>query len=252
MGSFWRAAFVTVFCVCAAPTHNPALAGLQTLPLARFCERLESALNRESKADLNSLVAQDVLSDLEPRYESFRVDFPNAKWAVEPAEPLADGRPTLLVHVTGTVTIGSLKYQLKAQKQMAIRLEKGKLSSQEVLSQQSLLRSGKRLLKVTLNIPDVVLAGNRYEIDFIVDEPLGQAMLVGGLINLSDDQQLATFKLHNLHLAPLGGGGLFKSVRAPQRPGSQTWGMMLVHPDGIVTATKHVQILNRLAEKTRT
>ena len=50
----------------------------------------------------------------------------------------------------------------------------------------------------------------------------------------------------SLPLAPLGGGGLFKSVQAPQRPGVQTWAVMLVHPDGLVTATKRVRIVNAM------
>jgi hypothetical protein len=39
---------------------------------------------------------------------------------------------------------------------------------------------------------------------------------------------------------------LFKRVQAPQRPGSQTWALMLVHPDGVVTVTKRVQIVSDL------
>jgi hypothetical protein len=37
---------------------------------------------------------------------------------------------------------------------------------------------------------------------------------------------------------------LFKSVQAPQQPGSQTWAVMLVHPDGVVTATKRVRVVS--------
>ena len=44
----------------------------------------------------------------------------------------------------------------------------------------------------------------------------------------------------------MGGGGLFKSVRAPQTPGSQTWALMMVHPDGVVTATKRVRVVSSL------
>ena len=84
-----------------------------------------------------------------------------------------------------------------------------------------------------------------------MEEPLGQAILAGGLIELSD-QQLATLSRPNLQLAPLSSGGLFKSVRAPQRPGSQTWALMLVHPDGVVTATKQVQIVSSLNDEART
>ena len=114
---------------------------------------------------------------------------------------------------------------------------------QEVLAQQSLLRSGERHLVVDVAIPDVVLTGSRYDIDLIVEEPLGQALVAGGLIDLTDEQ-LSAQKRPNLPLAPQAGGGLFKSVRAPQQPGSQTWALMLVHPDGVVTATKRVLVVS--------
>jgi len=35
-------------------------------------------------------------------------------------------------------------------------------------------------------------------------------------------------------------------VQAPQIPGSQTWALMLVHPDGVVTATRKVRVVNSL------
>jgi hypothetical protein len=152
--------------------------------------------------------------------------------------------------VNGTTTAQGLSYQLQSEERLAIRTDAGLLVAQDVISRESLLRSGKRPLQVSMGIPDVVLTGSRYDIDLIVDEPLGQAIVAGGLIELTD-QQLDTLSRPNLQLAPLGGGGLFKSVRAPQRPGSQTWALMLVHPDGVVTATKRVQIVSNLDDQTQ-
>ena len=88
-----------------------------------------------------------------------------------------------------------------------------------------------------------MLTGSRYDVDLIVEEPLGQALVAGGLINLTDEQLLAQMR-PNLPLAPQGGGGLFKSVQAPLQPGSQSWAVMLVHPDGVVTATKRVRVVS--------
>ena len=112
--------------------------------------------------------------------------------------------------------------------------------------QNSLLRSGEEPLQVTVDIPDSVLTGSRYDVDLIVDQPLGRAMLAGGLVQLTADQLSAQI-YPNVSLAPLAGGGLFKSVQAPQRPGSQTWALMLVHPDGVVTATKRVQVVSSMS-----
>jgi hypothetical protein len=47
----------------------------------------------------------------------------------------------------------------------------------------------------------------------------------------------------SFQLGALGGGGLFKTVQAPLTPGNQTWAVLLVHPKGIVTATKRVRVV---------
>ncbi len=241
-------ALVTALCVGGLPLQSPARTALEPQASGSFSQRLQTALNNGSEQGLEAVVAPELLPTLARRYQTFRNDFPSLTWAVRPAEPLADGRSTLLVTANGATTAQGVSYQLQSEERLAIRTDAGRLVAQDVISQESLLRSGARPLQVTMGIPDVVLTGSRYDIDLIVDEPLGQAMLAGGVIELTD-QQLATLSRPNLQLAPLGGGGLFKSVQAPQRPGSQTWALMLVHPDGVVTATKRVQIVSNLNDQ---
>ena len=47
-------------------------------------------------------------------------------------------------------------------------------------------------------------------------------LLAGGLIALTPEQVLGQ-ESPDIQLQPLGGGGLFKSVQAPFKPGIQTW-----------------------------
>ena len=70
----------------------------------------------------------------------------------------------------------------------------------------------------------------------------GQALVAGGLIDLSDEQLSAQIR-PNLPLAPQAGVDCSKRP-GPQQPGSQTWAVMLVHPDGVVTATKRVRVVS--------
>jgi len=57
------------------------------------------------------------------------------------------------------------------------------------------------------------------------------------------DAQVTALASPTLQLGALGGGGLFKTVQAPLTPGDQTWAVLLVHPKGIVTATKRVRVV---------
>jgi len=226
-----------------SPVHSVAQSAREGSAVERFSDRLQTALNSGSASALDTLASVDLQHVLAQRLERFRQDFPEVTWQVQPAAPTPDGRPTLSLWVRGSAESDGLTYALEASEQIAIRLEDGELVEQELLAQQSLLRSGRRPLAVNVAIPDVVLTGSRYDVDLIVKEPLGQALVAGGLISLTDEQLSAQMR-PNLPLAPQGGGGLFKSVQAPQQPGSQSWALMLVHPDGVVTATKRVRVVS--------
>ena len=226
-----------------SPVHALEQPGRGGSAVERFSDRLQTALNSGDASVFDMVAGVDLQPVLAERYQRFRQDFPDVTWQVEPAAPMPDGRPTLSLQVRGAAESEGLTYSLEASEQIAIRLDNGQLVEQELLAQQSLLRSGERPLAVNVAIPDVVLTGSRYDVDLIVQEPLGQALVAGGLIDLTDEQLTAQMR-PNLPLAPQGGGGLFKSVQAPQQPGSQTWAVMLVHPDGVVTATKRVRVVS--------
>ena len=245
MRSFLGVTLVSALAVLSAPLHALAEAERNNAGLEGFSHRLQTVLNSESASPFGAVATAELQPALTQRYQRFRQDFPEVTWRVEPAAPLADGRQTLVLHVRGVAESDGLRYQLEATERIAIRLADGRMVDQELLAHESVLRSGKRPLVVTLGIPDAVLTGSRYDIDLIVEEPLGEALVAAGLIDLSPQQVEDQFR-PNLPLAPMAGGGLFKTVQAPQRPGSQSWALMLVHPDGVVTATKRVRVVNSL------
>ena len=236
---------VSALAVLASPQHGLAEAERGYSELDAFSRRLQTVLNADRATQLDAVAISKLQPALIQRYQRFRQDFPEVTWQVEPAAPLADGRETLLLRVRGEAESDGLRYRMEATEQIAIRLNDGRIVDQELIAHESLLRSGERPLAVTLEIPDTVLTGSRYDIDLIVDEPLDQALVAAGLIDLTQ-QQVEDQLRPNLPLAPMGGGGLFKSVQAPQTPGSQTWAVMLVHPDGVVTATKLVRVVSSL------
>ena len=207
-----------------------------------FAHRLEQVLNGGDSAELAALIDGDQSTVLERRYTRFTEEFPEARWSVRPADSLQDGRPTFEVTVTGVGEADGLRYRLEATQRLALSIQGGRILEQQLMEEQSLLRSGDQPLPVSLEIPDAVLTGSRYDVDVIFDQPLGPAIVAGGLIPLTP-QEVENQTRPNLRLEPMGGGGLFKTVQAPQTPGSQFWAAMLVHPDGVVTVTKRVRVV---------
>ncbi len=210
--------------------------------------RLEHALNTANNSALDLFLFENDNLGLKNRYKDFANRFPNAKWTVDKSTLLKDGRTLLNIGITGTRESGGNKYFLKSQQQLAVKTNAGRIINQEILSEYSILRNSQKPLQIELGIPDVVLTGTRYDIDLVLKEPLGDAIVAGGLINITEQQILSETNPY-IEIKPMGGGGLFKSVQAPLKPGSQTWAAMLAHPDGLIMVTKRVRIISNEDEK---
>ena len=241
-----RASLATVLSSAAVISTMPALAA--SGDAADLSARLQLALNAEDRIQaLSALMAPDQATTLIERFRRFSMRFPETRWAVRPGQPLADGRSTVKLAVSGTRQQDGLSYSFKANQRVAFSTDGGLIADQEVLSDQSILTSARKALPISLLIPDTVLTGSRYDVDVVVDQPLGKAMLAGGLIAVTPQQVLAQ-QSPDVQLEPLGGGGLFKSVQAPFQPGIQTWAALLVHPDGVITVSKRVNVVDDQAK----
>ncbi len=218
---------------------------LAASPTPAQLQALESALNSGSDNALAAVLEAGPGLDpaqMENRRRQLRQQFPDARWQLKAGAPLRNGEPTVTLTVDGTRRQGGTTYRLEAEQQLALQSDGKRINGQTVLRERSLLRSGEKPLAVSVLIPDAVLTGQRYDVDVIFDDPLEDALVAGGIAPITPQQQAAMVS-PSMELGALGGGGLFKTVQAPLSPGSQTWAVLLVHPDGIVSATKRVRVV---------
>jgi len=232
-----RAALLAAVCGLSASVPSLAVTTLE----AGYGSRLEMALNSGDRSGLSTLFGPELQERFQRRYDRFAAEFPQASWNVDWLSPMPDGRPRMRVSVNGVGRSDGLLYRLQGSQTLAVSLDAGVMRAEELLDEQSLLRSGAERLPVSVRIPAEVRTGTRFDIDVVIEEPLGPAVLAGGLVQLTDEQHANQIR-PSIQLEPLAGGGLFKRVQAPQVPGVQTWAVMLVHPDGVVTTTKRVRV----------
>ena len=219
--------------------------GATPLWAAPSLQALQDALNSSSPAALDAVLEPGQGLDpaeVDRRRLLLRQQFPDASWRVQPGPPLKDGRATTEINVTGSREEGPYRFRFEARQQLVLGATGPRFNSQELIRESSLLRSGDNDLKVSLLIPDAVLTGQRYDLDVVFDEPLDGAVVAGAIKPVSPGE-LLRLQTPDLQLEALGGGGLFKSVQAPFQPGSQTWAVLLVHPKGIVAASKQVRVV---------
>lgn len=226
------------------------LAGWAASPSPAQLQALEKALNGSDPAALKDLLADGPGIDaalMERRWSALRQQFPDARWQLTAGTPTQKGQPTVNLRVIGSRVEGSVSYRLTGDQLLELRTDGQRFNAQNLLREQTILRSGDSDLPVSVLIPDAVLTGQRYDVDVIFDEPLQGALVAGGIRALSS-QQVAAMDSPAVELAAMGGGGLFKSVQAPYTPGSQTWAVLLVHPRGVISATKRVRVVSDRAQ----
>jgi hypothetical protein len=235
------------------PQAALALAGAlmaQLLPgtavqAAPSLQALEAALNDPAPTALAAVLEPgDGLDpvELEQRRAALRPRVPAGRGRVQPGATLRDGRPSVEVLVTGSDSQGAVRFRLEARQLLWLGGGGARFNRQEVLRESAVLRSGADDLRLSLQIPDAVLTGQRYDLDVVFDDPLDGGVVAGAIKPVSASE-LLQFRSPDLPLEALGGGGLFKSVQAPYQPGSQTWAVLLVHPKGVVAASKRVRVV---------
>ncbi len=220
------------------PTGKAKDTGIQDLS-----EKLERSLNQKAETNLGELISKQNFDNIKNRYLTFLAIFPQSKWYIKPTTLLPDGRQLLEIDVNGSKDNGDHKYSFIAKQILAVNINQNKIIDQEVISEYSILKSVKNQLIVSLSIPNQVLTGSRYDIDVILDKPLGDSMVAAGLINVTTEQ-LQKQEFPPIELHPMGGGGLFKSVTAPLTAGKQHWAALLAHPEGIISITKLVKVIS--------
>ena len=119
--------------------------------------------------------------------------------------------------------------------------EDEKLVEQEILAEQSQLKTGDNPPQVDIVAPKVVTTGEKYNVDLIVNEPLEDKVLLGAI---KEDKSSSNLYLNSteLELEPLPAGGIYKTATAPLLPDSNLVSAILVRGDGITVITHRVNI----------
>jgi len=178
-----------------------------------------------------------ILKQFWQQYSSLSYDIELLSW-----QPTANGYETeTLTRVEGVQRRDGRQLTLTAEVRSQQRFEAGTMVSQEVLAEESRLTSGSNPPSLTVNLPQQVEPGERYEFDAIVAEPLGERDLLGRALEegvTSDD----FFKPRPLSLDVLSAGGLFKIGQAPSQPDQRWISAIVIREDGLIVTTRRLQV----------
>ena len=118
-----------------------------------------------------------------------------------------------------------------------------KLVRQEILAEKTEVTSGSNPPEVKVILPDRVRVGEEFDFDVIVQEPLGENLLLGTAIE-EKIENLNYLNPTSFELELLSAGGIFKRVTAPEEADNRWFSAIIVRADGITMITRRVLVEN--------
>ncbi len=158
------------------------------------------------------------------------------------ADKKGGGVATTKTTITGKRTVVDQEMKLMATIHSQQRWLDKQMVEQTITAEQSQMTSGVRPPEVTVNLPEQVKVGEKFNFDVIVGEPLDDRLLLGTAIEevISAERYLMQPKV-KLELLPA--GGLFKVGEAPKKPTSEWISAVLVQDGGMIMISRRLTVV---------
>jgi ketosteroid isomerase-like protein len=183
---------------------------------------------------------------LQQALQNFWERYSNITYATQVNDWERDGSAivaTTTTTITGTERRDGNVVNLKATITSQQRFEDLQIATQEILAEQSQVTQGQNPPTVEVILPEQVGTGQEYEFDVIVQEPLGDRLLLGAAAEEAV-QPSAYLDPTDVTLELLSSGGLFKIGTAPAAPETRWVSAILIRDDGITTVARRLQVVD--------
>ena len=203
---------------------------------------LEEALNTRDLNLITEIFRNFETSKISKRFSKIITEFPDSQWKIKKLESSNPNQELFLIKVVGKKIVNEEPYILESKFNYLFSLVNGKINEGVIKKLFTIIRNDDKKIGITFKIPDKVLTGAKYDIDIILDKPLEDIIIAGGI----KTHKVDPFIDQEIVLDPLVSGGIFKMTRAPSEPGIQLWSGIIAHPMGIITFTKSIDIVEKI------
>jgi hypothetical protein len=146
--------------------------------------------------------------------------------------------------ITGVQNLAGRTLNLLSTIQSRQKIVGGQIVQQQILQERTQVSSGTKPPTIELNLPDKLVTNAEYSLDAIVNEPLGEDVLMGTTIE-QPVSPLAYTQPAKYKLELLTAGGLFKIARAPGKSGDYWFSTIFIRPAGMTTLTQRVRVVRK-------
>ena len=205
----------------------------------KIFQNIETELNERNFALLEKYFDKNEKIEFKNKFFKIIREFPDAKWEVIKSKSINPNQHKIDMKLYGSKNLNGKKFKLESIFKFTLNLDNGLIKQSNIENNLTTIRSDDNQIDIQISIPDKVLTGSKYDIDIILNQPLEETIIAGGITEYQEQKLLN----QSVPLEPLATGGIFKVSRAPLIPGIQIWTGIIAHPSGLVSFTKTVNIV---------
>ena len=219
----------------------PYSAITQTLKVD-FIRNLENSLNARDLEFISKNFINDENQNIKKQFSKIINDFPDSKWKIKRLDSNIPNKNILRINVSGEKIVDREIHILESNFDYLFSTVNGKIDEGIIKNLFTTIRNDDKKIDISFKIPEKVLTGSKYDIDIILNKPLEEVIIAGAI----KPHQVNSLFEQEILLEPLASGGIFKMTRAPSKPGIQIWSGIIAHPEGIITFTKSIDIVEKI------
>ena len=205
----------------------------------KIFQNIETELNERNFAVLEKYFDKTKKIEFKNKFLKLIREFPDAKWEVINSKSINPNQHKLDMKLYGSKNLNGKKFKLESIFNITLSFDNGLIKQSKIENNLTTVRSDNNKIDIKISIPDKVLTGSKYDIDVVLNQPLEETIIAGGIKEYQEGKLLN----QSIPLEALATGGIFKVSRAPLKPGIQTWTGIIAHPSGLVSFTKTVNIV---------
>ncbi len=219
----------------------PYSAITQTLKVD-FIRNLETSLNKRDLEFIRKNFRNEENQNIPKQFSKIINDFPDSKWKIKRLESNFLNKEILRIKVSGRKLVNGEMHILESDFDYVFSVLNGKIDDGTINNLFTIIRNDNKKIDISFKIPEKVLTGSKYDIDIILNKPLEEVIIAGAI----KPHQVNSLFEQEILLEPLASGGIFKMTRAPSKPGIQIWSGIIAHPEGMITFTKSIDIVEKI------
>ena len=207
-----------------------------------FMRNLEKSLNARDLEFLRKNFSKDENQNITKQFSKIINQFPDSEWKIKRLKSNIPNKEIVRIKVSGEKIVNGEMHILESEFDYFFSILNGKINGGTIKNLFTTIRNDNNKIDISFKIPDKVLTGSKYDIDIILNKPLEEVIIAGSI----KPHQVNSLFEQEILLEPLASGGIFKMTRAPSKPGIQIWSGIIAHPEGVITFTKSIDIVEEI------